>query len=159
MLHYMTGTTVKERFWRFGGVSDKTAGLADAIKDAHIPLGITDKLIVQTYNGETVMSGCINGVQTLIKDFYPNAKFVHCCTHQLNPTLQQVFSARISDSNVSFADLSSFTSFFPIHQKKQPHQQRLQNGASQGLRALDGISKAEHRMLLFGRTAWISKTV
>ena len=119
VLRYMTGTTVKERFWRFIEVRDKTApGLASAIQEAIEPLSLREKLIAQTYDGAAVMSGHIRGVQTLIREKYPNAQFVHCYAHQLNLTLQQVCATRISDLKVFFADLSAFATFFSNSPKR-----------------------------------------
>ncbi|KAI9517923.1 hypothetical protein NQZ68_001092, partial [Dissostichus eleginoides] len=42
------------------------------------------------------MSGNVRGVQTVMRETYPNAQFVHCYAHQLNLTLQQLCSARMS---------------------------------------------------------------
>lgn len=94
-------------------MKDKTAiGLSNAIKQALEPLGLTDELIAQTYDGAAVMSGNVGGVQTLMKENYPNAIFVHCYAHQLNLTLQQVCASRISELKVFFADLAAFATFF-----------------------------------------------
>lgn len=57
------------------------------------------------------MSGTTGGVQTLMKESYPNAMFVHCYAHQLNLTLQQVCASRISELKIFFADLSGFATF------------------------------------------------
>ncbi|XP_060855121.1 zinc finger MYM-type protein 1-like [Metopolophium dirhodum] len=42
------------------------------------------KIIAQSYDGASVMSGHLNGVQSKIKDFYPCAIYTHCMAHQLN---------------------------------------------------------------------------
>lgn len=36
------------------------------------------------YDGASVMSGAHSGVQTRIKNIVPSAKYVHCCSHNLN---------------------------------------------------------------------------
>ena len=38
---------------------------------------------MQTYDGASVMSGHIGGVQTLMHQQYPFAYFVHCAAHTL----------------------------------------------------------------------------
>lgn len=43
------------------------------------------KCVGQTYDGATVMSGSVNGVQTLIRqEVSPLAQYVHCFAHRLN---------------------------------------------------------------------------
>ena len=68
---------------------------------------VREKLIAQTYDGATVMSGSRKGVQTPIKRKrgYPPAPFLHCYTHQLNLVVKGMCSdislARIFFVNVS----------------------------------------------------------
>lgn len=65
--------------WEFIEVKDKTAaGLLNAIKASLELPNLGNKLIAQTYDGVAVMSGSVCGVQTLVKEHYPNAHFVHC---------------------------------------------------------------------------------
>ena len=91
VLRYMVDNSVTERFLEFIEVKDETAiGLSTAIKHALEPLGLTDKLLAQTYDGAAVVRGSVGGVQVLMKETCPNAIFVHCYAHQLNLTLQQV---------------------------------------------------------------------
>jgi hypothetical protein len=40
-----------------------------------------DKLVGQTYDGASVMSGHINGLQSKIIEAYPLAIFTHCYAH------------------------------------------------------------------------------
>jgi len=40
--------------------------------------------IWRSYDGASVMSGNLNGVQSKIKDFYPCAIYTHCMAHRLN---------------------------------------------------------------------------
>lgn len=47
------------------------------------------KLIAQCYDGASVMSGHLNGLQVRIKEVAPQAVFVHCLAHRLNLVLQQ----------------------------------------------------------------------
>ncbi|KAL4153992.1 hypothetical protein QTP88_001825 [Uroleucon formosanum] len=84
---YIVKDKVVERFWGFlKPKAHNSEELAECIKeqlDQHIG-NATDKLIAQTYDGASVMSGNINGVQAKIKLHYPNANYVHCYAHQLN---------------------------------------------------------------------------
>jgi hypothetical protein len=50
------------------------------------------KLIAQAYEGTAVMSGKKGGVQTVIKEIYKNAHFIHCCAHQLNLIMEKAAS-------------------------------------------------------------------
>ena len=73
--------------------------------------GITDnKLIMQTYDGASVMSGHIGGVQTLMCQQYPFAYFVHCAAHRLNLVLSQAVSS-ISHVKVFFGNVGYFSTF------------------------------------------------
>ena len=119
VLRYMVDNSVKERFLEFIEVKDKTAiGLSTAIKHVLEPLGLTDKLVAQTYDGAAVMRGSVGGMQILMKESYPNAIFVHCYAHQLNLPLQQVCASRISELEVFFADLAGFATFFSTSLKR-----------------------------------------
>jgi len=84
---YIVKDKVVERFWGFlKPKAHNSEELAECIKeqlDQHIG-NETDKLIAQTYDGASVMSGNINGVQVKIKLHYPNANYVYCYAHQLN---------------------------------------------------------------------------
>lgn len=42
------------------------------------------KIIAQSYDGASVMSELLNGVQSKIKDLYPCAIYTHCMAHRLN---------------------------------------------------------------------------
>jgi len=42
------------------------------------------KMVGQGYDGAANMSGKFKGVQTVIRNLYPRAIFVHCAAHSLN---------------------------------------------------------------------------
>ncbi|XP_008183461.1 zinc finger MYM-type protein 1-like [Acyrthosiphon pisum] len=42
------------------------------------------KIIAQSYDGASVMSGHLRGVQSRIKEHYPYAVYTHCMAHRLN---------------------------------------------------------------------------
>ena len=46
--------------------------------------GVGNKLVAQTYDGASVMSGEISVVNVRIKEKYREALFVHCYAHKLN---------------------------------------------------------------------------
>lgn len=92
-------------------VQDKTAvSRSNTIKSVLELLKLRNKLIVHTSDGATVMSGNVHGIQTLMKETYPNAHFVRWYAHQLNLTL--LCSARVSILRVFFPDLTSIATFF-----------------------------------------------
>ena len=59
--------------------------LAHAIQEHIAALGIDMKnCVAQCYDGASVMSGSVSGVQTRIRELYPQAIYVHCHAHRLN---------------------------------------------------------------------------
>jgi len=70
---------VVERFLKFYNVSsDRTAPAISAIiRDiiTHFGDSVHHKLIMQAYDGASVMFGHISGVQTLVREDYPFAYF------------------------------------------------------------------------------------
>ena len=48
-----------------------------------------EKLIVQAYDGASVMRGERAGMQQNVREHLKNAHYVHCYAHQLNLTMQQ----------------------------------------------------------------------
>lgn len=69
------------------------------------------KLIAQTYDGASVMSGSSGGVQAIVKQQYPNAEYVHCHAHKLN--LVMMNAAQINRSvRLFFANLQGICTFF-----------------------------------------------
>lgn len=104
---------VKERFLGFSDVSaDKTSEALFQLVDQTISeYKISNKIIGQTYDGAPVMSGGVGGLQTKIREKYPEALFVHCYSHALNLVLQQ--SVRnVKECSNFFNKLSGISSFF-----------------------------------------------
>ena len=79
---------VVEIFLKFYNVSsDRTAPAINSIvKDGFTHYGdsILNKLIMQSYDGASIMSGHIYGVKTFIREAYPFAYLFHCAAHRLN---------------------------------------------------------------------------
>uniref|UniRef100_A0A1X7V1J2 DUF4371 domain-containing protein n=1 Tax=Amphimedon queenslandica TaxID=400682 RepID=A0A1X7V1J2_AMPQE len=88
--------------------------LVDETKDLDLD---PKNLMSQCYDGASVMSGCNAGVQTLIRERYPQAIYVHCYAHRLNLVLVDVAKKVHSVSNF-FTLLQSeyvFLSSFKTH--------------------------------------------
>lgn len=114
VLRYIVDGRPIERFWNFIKPEGQNAhAIADSIFTQIDPL-ISDqpaKLIAQSYDGASVMSGGLNGVQKLIKDKYPNANFIHCYAHQFNLIMSAAASVN-RQARIFFAHLSGICSFF-----------------------------------------------
>ena len=65
----------------------------------------------------SVMSGQHRGVQSIVKEAYPNAHYVHWYAHQLTLVLQQATS-HIDSVRVFFAHLNAFSVFFSHSTKR-----------------------------------------
>ena len=55
--------------------------------------GSKDKLVSQSYDGASVMSGHENGVRARVQNEFQYAAFLHCYAHQLNLVLMDGASA------------------------------------------------------------------
>ncbi|KAJ4446342.1 hypothetical protein ANN_13037, partial [Periplaneta americana] len=93
-------------------VSDKTAeGLSKQIITVLEKYNVEEKLVFQTYDGASVMSGRHGRVQAIIRRKYARAIFVHCYAHQLNLVL--LHSAKtIKEVKLFICNLTAFHSFF-----------------------------------------------
>lgn len=110
-----------ERFLKFVDVKDRTAvGLSSVIKAELNRLQIpnfADKLIAQTYDGASVMSGTNRGVQALLREAFPYAHFIHCYAHQANIVLKKLTS-HIQPVRLFFANITGFSTFFSVSCKR-----------------------------------------
>ena len=113
---------IVERFLKFHDVSSDrcAATMSNIVKGILEGYGdsIKNKVIMQTYDGATVMSGHIAGVQALFRQEYPFAYFFHCAAHRLNLVLCQSASS-ISPVRVYFANVSAFSSFTSVSSKRK----------------------------------------
>ena len=80
-------------------------------------LGCLNKLIAQTYDGAAVKSGELIGVQAKVKDFAPDAIFIHCLAQKLNLVLIQA-ALHIPKCNIFFSTLGGLSSFFTSLSKR-----------------------------------------
>ena len=125
VFRYIVSGQVVERFWSFNSMQQ---GDAETVSDSILACLNTvlpkdeDKtnLIAQCYDGASVMSGHERGVQTIVKQSYPNAHYVHCYAHQLNLVLQQAVS-QISQIRLFFANLNGFSVFFSRSPKRMAY--------------------------------------
>eukprot|EP00795_Rhopilema_esculentum_P008629 gene8629-14641_t len=113
---------IVERLLKFVNVSqDRSAPAITAIvKNILSKYGesLKEKMVMQTYDGATVMSGHIGGVQTLLRQDYPFAYFFHCAAHRLNLVLCQS-ACRIPSVKVFFASISAFSNFTSLSSKRK----------------------------------------
>ena len=75
------------------------------------------KLVAQTYDGASTMSGRSSGVQARIHEVIKRAIFVHCMAHKLNLALQDATKG-ISKCVIFFATLSGINAFFSASYKR-----------------------------------------
>ncbi|CAI9741775.1 finger MYM-type 1-like [Octopus vulgaris] len=111
--YVLSDGNIAERFLGFLNVgSDRTAsGLSKIVFDKIEELKIGHKFVAQTYDGASVMSSELNGLQKKVKEKYPNAFFVHCMAHRLNLVLSQA-AANIQECDKFFSQIKSFSLFF-----------------------------------------------
>ena len=87
------GGQVVAKFLKFRNVSsDRSAqGIGDIVKGILDKYGesMKSKLVMQTYDGASVMSGHLNGLQAVLRQVYPYAFFFHCAAHRLTLVLCQ----------------------------------------------------------------------
>jgi hypothetical protein len=89
VLRYVFQGHVYERFLGFVPLDDlSSAGIAHsitgALSESHIDLNLC---VSQSYDGASVMSGRVGGIQAKIKDLCPQATYCHCYAHRLNLVL------------------------------------------------------------------------
>lgn len=102
-----------ERFWTFVNPKNCDAvTLSSCVKDVlSVVITDKDKLISQSYDGASVMSGEKAGVNALIKQDYPHAHYVHCYAHKLNLIMAQATSQN-TQVRIFFADINEIPAFF-----------------------------------------------
>lgn len=89
-IRYAEKLQVKERLICFidCSASRDAAGIVEGIKKGLESSGLQDvPIVAQSYDGASVMSGHLTGVQQRIKEDYPFAIYVHCMAHKLNLVL------------------------------------------------------------------------
>jgi hypothetical protein len=102
---------IREEFLQFESVRDVTAaGLSKCILAALRRHKLDFRYLVgQGYDGATVMSGYINGVQSQIRMVCPLALYVHCASHVLNLVLNA--SCSVPEIRDMFSTVSEVANF------------------------------------------------
>lgn len=104
--------TAKERFLGFMKTNFDAASMNTAIENLLVEKGIDQlKYVAQTYDGVTVMSGPVGGVQDHFRKQHLEVIYVHCYVHELNLVLCHTWSM-VSEGTEFFALLESVHSFF-----------------------------------------------
>ena len=114
------------------------------LKEVKSLLSSDHKLIAQAYDGVSVMSGAVNGVQAKIKKHFPDAQYIHCYAHQLNLVMEKAASQNQS-ARVFFCTLYGFPAFL--------------SRSPQRLSALDEVSSRHIPTLSSTRWNFKSRTV
>jgi len=86
-IRYTKDFEILERFLGFVNVSQSqtAASLLSFILSFLKEINLDNiPIIVQSYDGASVMSGCRGGVQTLLKKYHSSAVYIHCMAHRLN---------------------------------------------------------------------------
>ncbi|XP_077294225.1 zinc finger MYM-type protein 1-like isoform X2 [Arctopsyche grandis] len=112
VLRYELNSEVHERFWGlFAPENQKPDSLSDCILDQLDILLKNDesKLIAQTFDG--IMNGKKDYVQSMIKEKYQNANFIHCYTNKLDLMMKNAASSSVN-SRIFFANISEMSAFF-----------------------------------------------
>lgn len=109
------GGEVQERFIGFSDVSEDrgAAALAALVFGLLADYKCESKLVAQTYDGASVMSGHLTGLQARVKEKCPDALFVHCVAHRLNLVLSQALqNSSIKECKVFLKTLSGLSAYF-----------------------------------------------
>ncbi|XP_046858656.1 uncharacterized protein LOC124452108 [Xenia sp. Carnegie-2017] len=111
------GSEIVERFLKFRNVSTNRSaqGISDIVKGILERYGeaVIPKLVMQTYDGASVMSGHLNGLQAL-------CLFFHCAAHRLNLVLCQS-ALKIKEVKIFFANVSAFSTFTNSSPERKSH--------------------------------------
>ena len=89
----------------------RTSAIAQYVLGILQKFNSVEKLVAQTYDGASVMSSELNGVQAKIKEDVPEAMFLHCYAHKLNLVL--LHSAKyMPECKAFFKTLEGLSAFF-----------------------------------------------
>lgn len=123
MLKYIDGNdAVQERLFEFAPiVTTASNSIADVVLKTLDRIFTGDdkrKLIVQAYDGASVMRGQTGEVQRRVRQEYQNAHYLHCYAHQLSVIMLQAAS-RIPAVRVFVTDLDGISNFFTSSPKRK----------------------------------------
>jgi hypothetical protein len=104
--------------------------LVDLIMKEIMLTGINNMLILgQCYDGASVMSGKNKGVQTKLREIYPNALYTHCYAHRLNLVLVDT----VSDLPKAFEFFSLVEALYVFLSRPNAHERYVRFQQQQGL--------------------------
>lgn len=121
VVRYELNGVVNERFVSFvvpkghdaASVSEAIFNELEKLKIDKTP----ERVIAQSYDGTSVMSGQHTGVQARVKAVYKNAHFVHCYAHQLNLIIERC-ATQNKQIKIFFSNVEAFSSFFSQSTKR-----------------------------------------
>lgn len=119
-LRYISSSgDTKETFISFKNISDdrRAARLHEHVVHVMQSFACGSKLICQSYDGASVMAGEVSGLQTRVKETFPNALFVHCLAHRLNLVLSKSCD-KIRECRIFFQSITGFSNFFSHSTKR-----------------------------------------
>lgn len=112
----------------------------------------------QAYDGTSVMSGNISGLQKRIKEIVPEATYVHCCAHNLNLVLVDSITT-CTDEKLFFGTLKQIFVYISESFPRLKLFERTQTEHNQAeAEVADGVSYAPTRTTLkkVSTTRWAS---
>ncbi|CAH1109478.1 unnamed protein product [Psylliodes chrysocephalus] len=86
-VRYVKGFQIEERFLGFTNCSQErdATSLCNILLSYLKKVGLTNiPIIAQSYDGASVMSGRVGGLQAKIRERHPSAIYIHCMAHRLN---------------------------------------------------------------------------
>lgn len=119
IFRYFFGNYIHDRFLGFIHVSEsRTADtLVEIIMSFVYNYDCKTKLVAQSYDGASVMSGARNGVQQKVKEFCPQVIYIWCNAHILNLVLSKSCS-KIGEVSSFFSALQVLVNFFSQSTKR-----------------------------------------
>ena len=110
---------VKKAFLGFDDVSDdrRASAIAQYVLGILQKFDCVEKLVAQIYDGASVMSSELNGVQAKIKEKVPEAMFLHCYARKLNLVLLHLAKC-MPECKAFFETLEGLSAFFSKSTKR-----------------------------------------
>lgn len=121
IVRYELNGQINERFITYVNPKSLNAeGISDAIFRELEKLRLDkkpEKVIAQSYDGTSTMSGPHTGVQARVREIYKNAHYVHCYAHQLNLIVERC-ATQNKQLKIFFSNIEGFSSFFSQSTKR-----------------------------------------
>jgi hypothetical protein len=117
--------TIREEFLGFVPLAALDAGsVSDVLLACVAKWGLSEEatMVGQGYDGCSTMSGCVNGVQTRVRNIHPSAIFSHCASHRLNLVVNK--ASTVSEIRNCVGTIKNVVVFFresPLRRKLVPN--------------------------------------